>query len=189
MYSRPMEGPLRCALPAVVLAGALSGCAGPEPTGAPVEVRESMLVDDPRLVRVRVNESFDAVWSGVTATLRDQGLEETEAERSSSRETYTTTVSLEDQPHDKTLRETVTEGYGKLVAETDDGRLVAFELQEEHEWRVSALQLINSLAGGDEDRSLEHDGVVVTVPSDYTDAVDPMPTRAVFDALVQRFSG
>lgn len=188
MHSRPMEGALRYALPAVVLAGALPGCAGPEPGGAPVEVRESLLVDDPRLVRVRVNESFDAVWSGVTASLRDQGLEETEAERTTSRETYTTTVSLEDQPRDRTLRETVTEGYGKLVAESDDGKLVAFELQEEHQWGMSALQLIDALAGGDEDRRLEHDGVLITVPAGYTDAVDPAPTRAVFDALVQRFS-
>lgn len=50
------------------------------------------------------------------------------------------------------------------------------------------MQRISSLAGGDEDRTLEHDGVLVTVPPDYTDVVDPLATRGVFDALVQRFS-
>lgn len=40
-----MASPLRYVLPAVVLAGALSGCAAPERTEPRVEVRESLFFD------------------------------------------------------------------------------------------------------------------------------------------------
>lgn len=187
MYASSTGCRLRYGLSLVVIVGLLSGCAVTEKSEPRVEVERNLL-DDPRLVKMRIHAPFDDAWSGVNETLQEQGLREREAKRSARRKTYTTTLSLEDQPRDRTLREMVTEGYGELVAETGDGALVALELQEAHRWRMSALQRINSLAGGDEDRTLEHEGVLSTVPPGYTNVVDPAATRGVFDALVQRFS-
>lgn len=166
---------------------ALSACTATKPARDYVEVRKSLFLDDPRLAKMTVHDRFDAVWPTVVETIEERAYEDVEREQSSSRELYTHTVSVEDQPRDETLRETVTEGRGRIVATTADGRLVALELEEQHRWGFSTLDTVNLLAGGDESRTLQHGGVEIRVPSVQGGSIHPGETRAVFEELLARF--
>lgn len=167
---------------------ALAGCAPTEEKTGGIVSSTMGFPGDPRLNELMIDARFDDVWPVVAGVVEARGYEDVELERSSGRETYRRTVEVEDQPRDETLRETVTEGRGTIVATTGDGRVVPLELRESHEWDMTTLDTVASL-GGDESWTLMHEGVEIAVSTAYSDSVHPEETQAVFDELRAEFGG
>ncbi|MDZ7749719.1 MAG: hypothetical protein U5K43_13670 [Halofilum sp. (in: g-proteobacteria)] len=136
--------------------------------------------------RLVVDTSFEEVWPVAVAVVEGRGYEDVELERDEREETYTRTREVEDQPRDEQVRETVTEGRGRIVAATGDGRVVALALREQHHWGMGTLDILTELDGGDS-RTLEHDGVEITVASGTAETVHQEETWAVLGAIRRRF--
>lgn len=176
---------------ALVVAGVLltlAGCAPTEEKTGGIISSTMGFPGDPRLNELMIDARFDDVWPVVVDVVEARGYADVELERSSGRETYRRSVEVEDQPRDETLRETVTEGRGTIVATTADGRVVPLALREGHAWETTTLDTVATLAG-DESATLMHEGVEIAVSTAHAEAVHPEETQAVFDELRGEFGG